>query len=259
MSRLHLLILFTFIGCASFAQDLPPRPDPPRLVNDFASLLSNEQVEALERKLVAYDDSTSTQVAVVIIHSTNGYPISQYAFELGESWGVGSQGKDNGVVMLIASDDRDIFIATGYGLEGALPDALVKRIIENDIKPAFRQGLFYEGISNATDNIILLAMGEYKGEPRERQPEPFPWLAIPIILAIFAIPFLIAIRNAREYAAINDVPFWTAWLLLNQARRTHRGRYSGWSSGGGFGGSSGGGFGGFGGGSFGGGGAGGSW
>ncbi len=259
MIRFLALICFMLFTGMSVAQDLPPRPDPPRLVNDYASLLSNEEVDALERKLVAYDDSTSTQVAVVIIHSTNGYPISQYAFELGESWGVGSQGKDNGVVMLIASDDRDIFIATGYGLEGALPDAMVKRIIENDIKPAFRQGMFYEGISTATDNIILLARGEYRGEAHKREPEPFPWLAIPIILAIFAIPFLIAIRNAREYAAINDVPFWTAWMLLNQARRTHRGRYTGWSSGGGFGGGGGGGFGGFGGGSFGGGGAGGSW
>ena len=251
-------IFLLFIASISFAQEFPEMPDPPRLVNDYASVLSETQRNSLEQKLVAFDDSTSTQIAIVIINSTKGYPISSYAVELGEKWGVGRDGKDNGVMILVAIQDRDIFIATGYGLEGALPDALVKRIIENDIKPAFREGSYFEGLDLASTNMLLLSRGEYKGE--KRKPKSFPWIIVPIILFFVFLPGAIAVRNARQYSALNDVPFWTAWMLLNQAKRTHSGRYGGWTSGGGgFGGSSGGGFGGFGGGGFGGGGAGGSW
>jgi uncharacterized protein len=156
--------------------------------------------------------------------------------------------------VLVAVDDRDIFIATGYGLEGALPDALVKRIIENDAKPAFRQNNYYEGLNAATANIILLAKGEYKGGAKKSK--PLPWIIMLLLFLVFMLPFGIAMRNARQYSSLNGVSFLTAWMLLNQARRTHQGRYGG---GGGFGGGSSGGFGGFGGGSFGGGGAGGSW
>jgi uncharacterized protein len=255
----HLVgILLLFITSIVFAQDFPEMPNPPKLVNDYASVLSDTQRNSLEQKLVAFDDSTSTQIAIAIINSTKGYPISSYAVELGENWGVGRDGKDNGVMILVAIEDRDIFIATGYGLEGALPDALVKRIIENDIKPAFREGSYFEGLDRASTNMLLLSRGEYKAE--KRKPKSFPWIIVPIILFFLLLPGAIAVRNARQYSALNDVPFWTAWMLLNQAKRTHSGRYGGWTSGGGgFGGSSGGGFGGFGGGGFGGGGAGGSW
>jgi len=251
-------ILLLLISSVLVAQDFPPMANPPKLVNDYASILSEAQRNSLEQKLVAFDDSTSTQIAIVIINSTNGYSISNYAVELGEKWGVGRDGKDNGVMMVVAIQDRDIFIATGYGLEGALPDALVKRIIENDIKPAFKQESYFEGLDLASTNLLLLSRGEYKGE--KRKPKSFPWIILLVILFFVLLPGVVAVKNAKQYSALNDVPFWTAWMLLNQARRTHSGRYGGWTSGGGgFGGSSGGGFGGFGGGSFGGGGAGGSW
>ena len=255
-----IIILFLYLfhfPVSLIAQDIPERPVPPRLVNDFVSLLSESQLNALESKLRQYHDTTTTQIAVVIIPTTNGYPVSEYAFELGEAWGVGQKGTDNGVVILVATDDRDLFIATGYGMEGVLPDAYVKQIVENYMKPAFREGAFYEGIDAATSQIILLAAGEYQGTP-PRKSKPAPWFIILLILFFFLFPFFRAYRNASQYAAMNDVPLWTAWILLNQARRTHQGRYSGWSSGGGFGGG-GSSFGGFGGGSFGGGGAGGSW
>jgi uncharacterized protein len=254
MKALLLSVSFFLITLSLVAQEFPEQPNPPRLVNDYAKILSPQELSTLESKLVAYNDTTSTQIAIVIINSTKGYPIDQYAFELGEEWGVGQQGKGNGVMVLVAVDDRDIFIATGYGLEGALPDALVKRIIENDAKPAFRQNNYYEGLNAATANIILLAKGEYKGGAKKSK--PLPWIIMLLLFLVFMLPFGIAMRNARQYSSLNGVSFLTAWMLLNQARRTHQGRYGG---GGGFGGGSSGGFGGFGGGSFGGGGAGGSW
>ncbi len=255
-----ILVIFIFFGVAAVAQKFPEPQSPPRLVNDYIGALTKSELQSLEAKLLSYNDTTSTEVAVVIIESTDGYPIDDYTFRLGEKWGIGRADKDNGVLVLVALGDRDIFIATGYGMEGVLPDAIVKRIIENDIKPAFRAGDYYGGLDAATTDIILAARGEYTGSG-SRAAKKFPWFIIPIFLLIFIIPVMVATRKAKRYAALNDIPFWTAWMLLNQASRTHRrssggpwGGGGGWSSGGG-----GGGFGGFGGGSFGGGGAGGSW
>jgi uncharacterized protein len=208
---------------------------------------------------VAYNDSTSTQIAVVMLSSLDGYPIEDYAFELGERWGVGQKGKNNGVVVLIAKDDRKVFIATGYGMEGVMPDGLVKRIVETDIKPAFRAGDYYGGIDRATDSMIRLAAGEYQAEPQGQKDKPPPVLFIILFILFMTLFMIFKARSVRNYANVNSIPFWTAWMLLNQARKSHRGTWGGFSGGGGWSGGGGGGFGGFGGGSFGGGGAGGSW
>src|SRR5690554_7370909 len=114
-----LLFFLLFVSSISMAQeDFPELPNPPRLVNDFTNTLSEAQQAALERKLVAYDDSTSTQISIVLIRSVGPYDISDYAFQLGDKWGIGRQGKDNGLLILAAMEDRKVFIATGYGLEG---------------------------------------------------------------------------------------------------------------------------------------------
>jgi uncharacterized protein len=259
-SRLLLMLLcFGFFSAA--AQNFPKRPEPPRLVNDFTNTLSAAESSALEQKLVAYNDSTSTQIAVVILGSLEGYAIEDYTFSLGEQWGIGQKDKDNGVLMLIAIQDRKIFIGTGYGMEGVLPDGLLKRIVENDIKPAFKAGNYYQGINSGIDNIIKLAAGEYTADETAPQKAPFG-IIIGVFLLIFAVIVMIKVRSVREYAAVNSIPYWTAWQLLNQSRNVHPGSWGGFSGGsswGGGGGGGGGGFGGFGGGSFGGGGAGGSW
>jgi uncharacterized protein len=257
MIRNCILFLWCFLFTGAHAQELPPRPNPPRLVNDFTNTLSAAETQSLERKLVDYDDSTSTQIAVVMLSSLDGYPIEDYAFSLGETWGIGEKGKNNGVLILIAKDDRKIFIATGYGLEGALPDGLVKRIVENDIKPYFKQGNYYEGINNGIDKIFQLAAGEYTADG-ETEPGIKFGVIVGAFVLIFIVMLLIKISSVKRYAAINSIPYWTAWTLLNQARRSHPGSWGGFS-GGSWGGGGGGGFGGFGGGSFGGGGAGGSW
>ncbi|HUQ96813.1 MAG TPA: TPM domain-containing protein, partial [Chitinophagaceae bacterium] len=120
---------------------VPPRPNPPRLVNDFGNVLTPEQEQALEAKLVAYDDSTSNQVAVVTIPTTGDYAIQEVGLAILRQWGVGGQAKkDNGIVLLIAVNDRGVNISTGYGMEGSVPDITANQIIQNDIVPQFKAG-----------------------------------------------------------------------------------------------------------------------
>jgi uncharacterized protein len=136
------IILLFFIGLMTTAAkgqgDFPPKPSPPRLVNDFSEILSSAERERLERKLVAYNDTTSSQVTIVLIKSVGPYDISDYAFQLGDQWGIGQRDLDNGVLILAAMEDRRVFIATGYGMEGAIPDILAKRIVDQLIVPNFR-------------------------------------------------------------------------------------------------------------------------
>ncbi len=256
-------LLFVFlIPLFGYTQEFPEKPNPPRLVNDFTNTLSSQELSTLENKLVTYNDSTSTQIAIVMIASLGGYAVEDYSFELAERWGIGQKGKNNGVLVFVAKDDRKIFIATGYGMEGVMPDGLVKRIIENDIKPNFKSGDYYGGLDKGTDSMFRLAAGEYKGEGRKSSGNKAPPILIIVgILFFIVMAFAIKVRSVQKYAIVNNITFLAAWLLLNQAGRVHQGSWGGFSGGGGssWGGGGGGGFGGFGGGSFGGGGGGGSW
>jgi uncharacterized protein len=170
-----LLFIFAFLisvcGQAQIETVLPARPATPKLVNDFANLLTPEQEEALENKLVAYDDSTSNQLVVVTLSTltdTKGvvYEDEEVALKILREWGVGQKNRNNGIVILIVKSpddtERKIRIEVGYGLEGAVPDITAKNIIENDIAPNFRGGNYYRGIDEATTSIIQAAAGEYK-------------------------------------------------------------------------------------------------
>lgn len=248
------------------AQDIPDRPIPPKLVNDFAGVLSQDEIARLESKLVAFNDSTSTQLTVVIVKSLNGYDRSDYAYRIGQKWGVGQKGKNNGAVILVKpkspGEAGQAFIATGYGLEGVIPDALAKRIVENDMIPDFKNDDYYKGIDAATSTMISLAKGEYTADQyikkHKQKSNPYGFI-IPLIILVVVFS-LIRGNRARGQSVGKSIPFWTAFWLLGSMGRGHGGSWNDFSSGsGGFGGGGGGGFGGFGGGSFGGGGAGGSW
>jgi len=230
---------------------LPNRPDPPRLVNDFTGMLTPDQQQAMESKLVAFDDSTSIQIAVVLIESLEGRDIAEYAVELGRAWGIGNKENNNGVLLLVSKSDRKIHIATGYGIEGSLPDITASHIIDEQIKPNFRENDYYRGLDEGTDAIIAATKGEYKAPENYRKKKgqkEIPGLLVLII--IFIIIFFIR-RGGGGRGYYGGSGF----------RRSHGGIWflpsSGGSSWGG--GSSSGGFGGFGGGSFGGGGASGNW
>lgn len=239
-------------------KDFPELPNPPRLVSDFAGFLKEKEEAALEQKLVAYSDSTTNEIAVVTINSIGDYDIADYTVQLYNKWHIGGKKNNNGILMLVAREQRKIWITTGYGLEGALPDGLVGQIIRDEMEPAFKEGNFYEGIDNATDAIMDAARGEYKAEPKERHKEkngPGTAVIIVIIIVLFIIFSRRGGGRGGRDGGLLDAAGWIALGMMN-----NRSRSSGWG-GGGWGGSSGGGggFGGFGGGSSGGGGAGGSW
>ncbi len=252
LSLILLLFSFSFVQ-AQIENELPARPKPAKLVVDYTNTLAPDQKEALENKLVLFDDSTSTQIAVVIIESTGIYDISDYAVALGRAWGIGNKDINNGVLLLVAKNDRKMWIATGYGLEGALPDATTKQIIENEIKPNFRENDFYRGLDEGTDAIIAATKGEYTAPENYRNKKDKDGIpAIVIIIIVFIIISIIkrggggGNYNRRGYR--NNAPGALWWLASGGLGGGHS---SGSSSGGGFGG--------FGGGSFGGGGSGGSW
>jgi len=243
-----------------YPQELPSRPVPPRLVNDFANLLSEPERSFLEDTLVQFARSTSTQIVVVTVPDLDGYDPGDYAFRLGEKWGVGQKDKDNGIVILVkpkvGNSKGQVFIATGYGLEGVLPDAIVNStVIDYEMIPYFRENNYFKGIAAGTKVIMEITKGEYTADQYQQSYEKKNDGIIPAIL-IFAFVFILMIRgkSRRYYSPGKSLPFWLALGLLSGSNRSG-GSFGNFSSGGG----SFGGFGGFGGGSFGGGGAGGSW
>ena len=252
MKRLVLLVFLWVCASSAFlwAQNIPSQPSPPRLVNDYTGTLTADQSNALERKLVAFDDSTSTQIAVVIINELGGYDISDYALKLGREWGVGGKDHSNGVVLLIAIQDRKINISTGYGVEGALPDVTAKYIIEEVIKPNFKGRDYYRGIDEGTDAIIKAVKGEYKVSKKKKHGNS----GVPFVVILFLTILILSLFKGGGGGGS---------LVSRRGHRSFGGPFL-FPMGGGFGGSGGGssgggGFGGFGGGSFGGGGASGGW
>lgn len=247
---------FTFCVSAQIDKIIPPRPVPAKLVNDFTNTLTAAQVQALENKLVAYDDSTSSQIAIVIVDELGGYDISEYGLALGRTWGVGGKEFSNGVILLVAMGERKSRIEVGYGLEGAIPDITAKSILDNSLTPFFKEENYYRGLDRATDDIIKAAAGEYKAPANyaNRKKKGTGYGSIIGLIILFII--LSAIGGGRGSGGAMSGAGWIIGSMLGSS-----GRRGGWSGGGGgwSGGGGGGGFGGFGGGGFGGGGASGSW
>jgi uncharacterized protein len=257
-----LSIFVLLLGTQAISQDIPPRPEPPRLVNDLAGVLTSQQVQQLERKLVNFNDTTSTQIAVVTVKSLNGYDKADFAFRIGEQWGVGQKGKNNGIVVLVkpkyGMERGDAYIAIGYGLEGVIPDAIGIRIVNYEMIPYFKENNYYGGLNAATTTLMELSSGEFTADQYLKKTKKSPFAFLIPILIIMIVFFLIRSSRARSHSVGKSLPFWTAFWLLG-SMGGHRGSWNDFSSGGGSFGGGGGGFGGFGGGSFGGGGAGGSW
>lgn len=260
--RSFLLVLICLVGfAAARAQDpvLLPVPNPPRLLVDKAGMLIPEQAEILEQKLVAFDDSTSNQICVVIIQTLNGYPIEDYANKLFRAWGIGGKKNNNGLLLLIAAQDKKIKIEVGYGLEGAITDVQSSSIIENDLAPYFRQGNYYAGIDQAVNSLEKAAAGEYK-VPRDHSDDSGGSAVVFFIILIVVIIILAASKRGGGGGGVASRGGWSNILLpMILGNALGRGGSGGGFGGGGFGGGGGGGFGGFGGGSSGGGGASGGW
>lgn len=243
-------LLFFFISCFVTAQTvdkegIPIPPQPPKLVNDYAELMTISNRENLENKLLAYNDSTSTQICVVTVNTIGDYEISDYAVRLGRSWGIGQKDKNNGILILVAKNERKVDIEIGYGLESYITDYDSKEIIDAILVPAFKQNHYYQGIDEATTRIIAQLQGTYSAPAKSKSAvDALPDWAFILIMTVIFIIIISIISSGKSTVSIGGGG-WT-W--------TSGGGGSSWSGGG-----SSSSFGGFGGGSFGGGGSSGSW
>ena len=251
------LLAAVLVLTVSASAQIPPRPSVPRAVNDFAGVFSRSDAEYMNRVLVDFADSTSNRIVVVTVDDLGGMEPAMFAYGIGEQWGVGSDKFDNGVVVLVkpktSRSSGQVYIAVGYGLEGAIPDAIAKRIVENEMIPRFRENDYTGGVAAALNVLMRLSAGEisYKEYEESVSDGAGGFVALGFII-LFIIVLVIARRNGPTNighggSSVADAIFWSSMLGGGRGGR-------------GFGGGGGGGFsGGFGGGSFGGGGAGGSW
>ncbi len=222
------------------------------LVNDFGELLSDREEADLNRMLLDYEDSTSNQFTIVTVPTLDGYDVSDYAWEVAERNGIGKDEKNNGLLILVARDERRVSIQVGYGLEPVITDGRAKRVIEKDLVPNFRNGKYYEGLRQGVETLMKMAAGEFTADEEENVSPKIPaWL---IILGILLFLRFISRGGGGSSIGGKGTRRFRAWPWLIPPMMGGGG--FGGSGGGSFGG---GGFGGFGGGSFGGGGASGGW
>lgn len=254
---LLLVSLFSSLwGMAQFQIPEKPATNKQTSIYDYVNLLERSQTEALEQKLIRYSDSTSTQIVIAIIATTEGEDIQYLGAQWGQKWGIGQEQEDNGILILLAREDRRIGINTGYGVEEFLTDALSKRIIEQIILPEFRNGDYYGGLDRGADAIFQVLTGQFKSSGSTPSDE-FPLISLlPFLLFIIFVILLASRKNkgGRGPGGRRGPDIWDMIILSNMGKS---GSSGGFGSGGGFGG---GGFsGGFGGGGFGGGGSSGGW
>ncbi len=267
---LFLLLAVSCIGITLAAKEIPPRPD--QLVNDYAGILSRDEWQKLEGKLRAYNDSSSTQIAIVIDKTLEDEDAYEYALKLAEAWGIGRKGKDNGVLIYIAMQEHKIQVITGTGVQGFLPDIEANHLITDIMRPMFKQNMYYQGLDMATTRIIQLGKGEFKNDKNKASGELPLILVLIIIGGVFLIFYLLGRSNFGGGRGISSNGGYDY-----RGRRIRRDEYDNRTGGGGWfffppggggsnwnnsdsgGGSDFGGFDGFGGGGFDGGGAGGDW
>jgi len=242
--------LILFLSFLSFAVPVLAQKEIPELwghrVHDEAKVLSQQTIDNLEQTLKIFEDSTSNQLAILIIPSLDGEVIETYSLRAAEKWKLGTKNNDNGAILVVAINDRKMRIEVGQGLEGPLPDAICNRIIRNEMAPNFLRGDYDAGITAAMTAIMQAIKGEYKAvdQPRRREGKGSAFLTILIILVIIILRSITNIRGGGGSG-------WSAgagWMIGSAL-----GSSRGWGGGGGGGGFSGGG------GSFGGGGSSGSW
>jgi uncharacterized protein len=241
---------------ASFAEKLPAKPAA--YFNDLAGVVSRPTAAALDEKLRQFERDTSNQIVVAVFPKMETESsIQDFTYRIAESWGVGQKDRRNGAVLFVFIADRKMFIQVGYGLEGALPDAICKRIIAEEITPAFKAGRYDAGLTAGIESMIKATRGEYTGTGSvagDNGPEESGIVTLIVMAFIFLMVIRQFFRGRRRGTVYRSSgrrhvggPFWGGG-----------GSSGGWGGGGGWSGGGGGGFSG-GGGSFGGGGAGGSW
>lgn len=203
-----ILSALLLLGASTlFAQWTPPRSS--RLVNDYSSLLSSEQQASLEQRLVAFADSTSNQITIVITPTLHGDEIMAVAQRIGESWGVGQDKLSNGLVILIKShspdeDYGDVAISTGYGLEGALPDAFCKRIIDDKMIAPLSNGNYYQALIDALDVIEPVIAGEYSYSQYKKDETISGLIGLLVSIVVVVLLLLLVARYNKKHPNNNS-------------------------------------------------------
>lgn len=245
--RLHLLSwLAVLLLWGSPARAEPALPELRARVTDTAGLLSRAEAEALERRLFEYEQKTGHQFALLTVRSLEGLAIEDYAMRVVEHWKLGDQQRDDGLLLLVSQGDKRVRIEVGYGLEGAVPDAIASRVIREALTPAFREGDYPGGINRAFELLMKAASGESLGKAREADREGGHFRFLPLLVLLILLSLL---GGGRRGSGLGG--FVIGSMIGSSLGGGRRGGFGG----GGFGG---GGFGG-GGGGFGGGGASGGW
>ncbi len=191
-------LILCLIVAQTWALEVPARPAG--WVTDLTGTLSRDEIMALNKKLAAFERETTNQIAVLLIPSLKGESLEDFSIRLAEKWKVGQKGKNNGVILLIVKNDRQIRIEVGYGLEGALPDALAGAIIRQEIAPRFKAGQFYQGIEAGLKAIMAATRGEYKGRAIAQKKENANiWWPFLFFLAFFGIAVIMHRLSRRRY------------------------------------------------------------
>lgn len=250
---LALCVSLLVVASAS-SQNFEFIPSTPRgMVNDFADMLSTSEAQRLEQKLINYRDTTTNVIAIATIVSLEGNSIEEVSAHAFSQWRMWEGENYNGVLILISSNDREIRIEVGYGLEGAIPDVMASRIINDIITPSFRDQDVYGGLDRATNAMIQLASGEFEGTPEGlRSNSSGDGIPIDVIIIIVVIIIFIVTRggrggrgNRRKTFGPTDVVEILFWNQVfggnNRGGGFGSGGSSGFGGGGGFGGFSGGG------------------
>ena len=253
MKRLITILFAVTLAWTGAAKDtdvIPPAPNPPRLVNDFAGILTPEQIQEKEDLLVAFNDSTTNVICVVTVNDLGNYTPAEFAYEIGDRWGVRSEDKRNGVVLLLKPRNEtsgEVYIAVGYDLEGAIPDITVGKIIDRKMMPALREGDYNAAIDSALAYILPLAAGEISAQrlydDDDDSVEVLLGLIFIIVLVIVIIHFSKKHPNSTGDSNYGGGFFPPSHYGGNWSDYSggYRGRYGGGGFGGGFGGFGGGG------------------
>lgn len=249
-AKRFLILIFNLLIIFGLQASIPQKTD--KLVNDYAGVVPSTQKEAMEIRLDSLSRQTGNQIVVLVVTTLDGYEISDYALQIGREWGVGQKDNNNGLVMVVKVKNEtkgQAYIATGYGLEGALPDATCKHIVDNEMIPHFKNNDYAGGIEAALDVIVPIVKGEYTSEEYEKKNDDWGAGLITMLVIFGIVIVLVVLDKFGLFGPGGGTTYGSGGTYTGT-------RYYGGSS---YYGSSGGGFGGFGGGSFGGGGAGGSW
>jgi uncharacterized protein len=216
--RLLSLLLFAFIAASAVAE--VPVPPLKARVTDLAGALTNAQRTALEERLAAFEAKKGSQIAVLIVPTTQPETIEQYGIRVADAWKVGRKGVDDGAVLLVAMKDRAVRIEVGYGLEGVLPDAIAKRIIDEEIVPRFRSGDYYGGIEAGVGRMIRVVEGEPLPPPRARAPAQqgigLQELFVMGMLLVFVAGAIVRAMFGRMLGSgiVGAVGGFIAWMLV---------------------------------------------